>query len=84
MINNKKEFLDKAVYLASNKIFLNEVREKIRNYFDENYNRDLCGLVSGCAEVFSTVWKRWCAQERLSGLSISANSIDYIKKSLLN
>lgn len=82
--NNKKEFLDKAVYLASNKIFLNEVREKIRNYFDENYNRDLCGLVSGCAEVFSTVWKRWCAQERLSGLSISANSIDYIKKYLLN
>lgn len=82
--NNKKEFLDKAVYLASNKIFLNEVREKIRNYFDENYDRDLCGSVSGCAEVFSTVWKRWCAQERLSGLSISANSIDYIKKSLLN
>lgn len=82
--SDKKSFVDKAVYLASNKEFLNDIRGKIRNHLMDNYERELDGLVLGCAEAFSIAWKKWCAQENLSGLSVSPESIGYIRKSVLN
>lgn len=82
--SDKKSFVDKAVYLASNKEFLNEIRGKIRSHLIDNYERELEGLVLGCAEAFSIAWKKWCAQENLSGFSVLPESIGYTRRSVLN
>ncbi|CAB5677945.1 tetratricopeptide repeat protein [Comamonas aquatica] len=81
---NKEEFIKKAIHLDLNKIFLNEIRWKIRSHLNNNYERDLEGLVAGCSAAFSIAWEKWCAKKELNGFSISRNTIDYIKKSALN
>lgn len=82
--SDKKSFVDKAVRLASDKEFLNDIRGKIRSHLMNNYERELEGLVLGCVEAFSIAWKKWCAQESLNGFSVLPESIGYIRKSVLN
>lgn len=81
---NKEEFIKKAIHLDLNKIFLNEIRGKIRSHLNNNYERDLEGLVAGCSAAFFIAWEKWCAKKELNGFSISRNTIGYIKKSALN
>lgn len=74
---SKEDFVEKIKFLAEDEIRVKEVRLKLRNYFSDNYEKDLQALVDGATKVFSLAWQRWCGNHRMVNFSIDSNTINY-------
>lgn len=74
-----EDFIQKAIFLAKNKIFLNMIRKNLREYLIKSNNEKISQIVDGFTKSFLTVWSMWCSGSKPGNIKIDDESIGFNK-----
>lgn len=74
-----EDFIQKAVFMAKNKIFLNMIRNNLGKYLIQSNNEKISQIVDGFTKSFLTVWSMWCSGSKPGNIKIDDESIGFNK-----